>query len=245
MLRIGGGFCLPANIGYFKYFEGLIKASKASGKDVAVFVISYTLAPNAVYPTQLNQSVEGLRYLLDVHGLKPSQVFLGGDSAGGNLAVGVLSHLAHPHSDIKRLEVKESLAGTVLIAPWIWLNEEQATIPSYDGGDLVTPAISIPWSRAYLGGAKNDHYTDALDAPASWFETFPVNKILVCGGENEVLLPMIEQFVEKLEESFPNVELFVGKKEAHVAPMYNIYVGDNTETTQGRKIKNWLAPLLQ
>ncbi len=44
---------------------------------------------------------------------------------------------------------------------------------------------------------------------------------------------------------FPNVELFKGKGESHVAPVYNIYVGDNTETEQGKTLKNWLIELLK
>ncbi len=40
------------------------------------------------------------------------------------------------------------------------------------------------------------------------------------------------------------MELFIGKREAHVAPVYNIYVGDNTETEQGKKLKTWLRELV-
>lgn len=42
------------------------------------------------------------------------------------------------------------------------------------------------------------------------------------------------------QAALPNVEFFVGHREGHVAPVYNIYVGDNTETQQGKKLKVWL-----
>lgn len=235
---------MPSNLGYFKFFTRVIKSAKAAGKDLAVFAITYDLAPAAIYPTQLTQCVEGVRYILGTGKWKPSHVFLGGDSAGGNLAVGVLSHLAHPHPQIKKIAIKEELGGTALIAPWAWLDEEQSRIPRYSGGDIVSPPISLRWIRSYLGGQQRDNYTDPMDAPGSWFETFPVQKVLVLGGEHEVLLPLIEQFTDKLREGLPDTELFVGPGEAHVAPVYNILVGDNTETQQGRKLKIWLNELL-
>ncbi|KAJ2956120.1 hypothetical protein NQ176_g11343 [Zarea fungicola] len=97
----------------------------------------------------------------------------------------------------------------------------------------------------YLDGAAPDFYTDPFDAPPSWFETFPVSKVLIMGGMNEIMMPMIEMFAEKVKSGLPNVELFGGKGESHVAPVYNIYVGDNTETEQGKKLKTWLIELLK
>jgi hypothetical protein len=40
------------------------------------------------------------------------------------------------------------------------------------------------------------------------------------------------------------VEFFIGPREGHVAPIYNLYVGDKTETQQGRKLKAWLREIL-
>lgn len=197
----GGGFCLPANAGYFKFWADVVASSRAAGKDVAVFALTYTLAPHARYPTQLTQAVEALRYVLDQKRHRPSQIFLGGDSAGGNLAVGVLSHLAHPHPAIKELKLEEPLAGTAVIAPWTSLDENHSQEKVYSGGDLITPFVGKPWSRHYLNGTARDYYTDASLAPSSWFETYPVKQILVLGGGNEVLLPIIEDFVEKLKVS--------------------------------------------
>ncbi|BAE66241.1 unnamed protein product [Aspergillus oryzae RIB40] len=79
--------------------------------------VSFNVRPLR-YPTQLIQSVEGLRYILTETNRTPANILLGGDSAGGNLAVGVLSHLSSPHEAIAKLDVQEPLAGTVLIAPW-------------------------------------------------------------------------------------------------------------------------------
>ncbi|KAM3544862.1 hypothetical protein ARSEF1564_002181 [Beauveria bassiana] len=241
----GGGFCLPANIGYFKFFERLLKEINAAGGDLCVFAVTYTLAPHGRYPVQLTQSVEALRHVLEHTGRSPGNLVLGGDSAGGNLVFGVLSHLAHPHPSIAPLHVSKPLAGAAAIAPWVSLHPDLSEQVIYDGGDIVTTFVGESWSREFMGDAKPDYYTDAFDAPSSWFETFPVDKVLMLGGENEILMPMIELFYETVKAGHPNVELFKGKRESHVAPIYNIYVGDNTETEQGKKLKTWLIELLK
>ncbi|KAK8142159.1 hypothetical protein G3M48_009260 [Beauveria asiatica] len=241
----GGGFCLPANIGYFKFFERLLKEINASGGDLCVFAVTYTLAPHGRYPVQLTQSVEALRHVVEHTGRSPGNVLLGGDSAGGNLVFGVLSHLAHPHPSIAPLRLPKPLAGAAAIAPWVSLHPDLSEQVIYDGGDIVTTFVGESWSREFMGDAEADYYTDAFDAPSSWFETFPVDKMLMLGGENEILMPMIELFYETVKAGYPNVELFKGKRESHVAPIYNIYVGDNTETEQGKKLKTWLVELLK
>ncbi|GMF77436.1 unnamed protein product [Aspergillus oryzae] len=192
------GFCLPANVGYFKFWESLIQCSSAAGKDLAVFAVAYTLAPNAQYPTQLIQSVEGLRYILTETNRTPANILLGGDSAGGNLAVGVLSHLSSPHEAIAKLDVQEPLAGTVLIAPWTSLEVSTDTKMNCLG-DVITPDVAKPWSQAYLGRAKHDYYTDASTAPSSWFKNLKNQQILVLAGQNEIMLPSIRHFVDKVK----------------------------------------------
>lgn len=140
-----------------------------------------------------------MRYTLTNSRRRPVQILLGGDSAGGNLAIGVLSHLAHPHPAIAELKVTEPLAGACLIAPWTSLDERHSESKVYYGGDLIMPCVGKPWSRAYLGSAVRDYYTDPSDAPPQWFQKFPVNKILVLGGQNEVLLSNIQDFVQTLK----------------------------------------------
>ncbi|CAG8881719.1 unnamed protein product [Penicillium nalgiovense] len=238
------GFGLPANMGYFKFYAQLLRDLKASGKSVAVFSLTYTLAPIAVYPTQLRQAVNCLRYILSQPNRDPSTVFLGGDSAGGNLVGGVLSHLAHPHAEIDSLPLHSNLGGAVMIAPWTLLEKNFPGIEIYHGGDIITTAVAGPWSAAYIGAGKRDYYTDLSTAPADWFTTFPVNSVLITAGGNEIMLPLIQDFAAKFKEGFENVELFVGYRECHVAPIYHLELGNTTKTEQGKKVEAVLAELM-
>jgi acetyl esterase/lipase len=120
---------------------------------------------------------------------------LGGDSAGGNLAVGVLSHLAHPHPAVEKLNISEPLGGLALIAPWTSLDYQPPE--NLDcRGDIITPYVAGPWSRAYLGHSNRDYYTDPSTAPSIWFRDFPVKKVLILAGQNEIMLRDIKGFAE-------------------------------------------------
>ncbi|KAJ5924123.1 hypothetical protein N7466_008310 [Penicillium verhagenii] len=239
----GGGFCLPSNRGYINFYAQLVRHLEATGKSLAVFALTYTLAPTATYPTQLKQAVSCARYILAQPNRDPATVFLGGDSAGGNLACGVLSHLAHPHPQIEALPLDSKLGGAIMIAPWTLLDAEFPDQDIYSGGDLLTPHVAGPWATAVLGRAPRDNYTDLFHAPADWFSTFPVKSVLITGGGNEIMLPIILEFSKKFKAGFGDVEMFVGHRECHVAPVYNFMLHDNSETEQGKKIKSWLVEL--
>ncbi|KAJ5689829.1 hypothetical protein N7462_004221 [Penicillium macrosclerotiorum] len=242
----GGGFALPASIAHFKFFSQLIQHCNRGGKRLAIFSLTYSLAPQHAYPTQLRQAVAATRYILSQSDRDPATVFLGGDSAGGNLVGGVLSHLAHPHPQIEPIAhltgANAQLGGAVMIAPWTLLDTEFPGQEIYHGGDIITTAVAGPWSSAYLGPQPaRDFYTDLSNAPTDWFARFPVQAILVTCGGNEIMMPIIQDFAQKLQAGFPTAELFVGLRECHVAPVYNLELGDKTETEQGKKVKTWLV----
>lgn len=192
---------MAANLAFFEFWENLIISSRTNNKDLAVFALTYTLTPHAVYPTQLTQAVQALRYI-NSQKQRPKSILLGGDSAGASLAMGVLSHLAHPHPSIPEVKLRQPLAGTVLMAIPPSMNEELLEGREiYNRGDIIVPDIAIQWGRLYLSNSKRDFYTDPFDAPESWFKVLPVKKILVLGGENEILRPIMEEFVDKVKVS--------------------------------------------
>ncbi|KAJ5112022.1 hypothetical protein N7532_000067 [Penicillium argentinense] len=228
----GGGFGLPANMGYFKFYAQLIQTLAASNKSLAVFSLTYTLAPLATYPTQLKQAVAAARYILQ-----------DGRDPGTSAASFRTSHTPHPQ--IEPLKISANLGGAAMIAPWTLLDTEFPDQEIYHGGDLITQAVAQPWASAYIGRATRDHYTDLSSAPVEWYKDFPVNRVLITGGGNEILLPIIQDLAGKFKKGFGKVELFVGHRECHVAPIYNLYLGDSTETLQGKKVKSWLTELAE
>lgn len=238
----GGGFALPGTPEHFAFFTEILNSLNTTGDNIAFFFLTYTLTPNAVYPTQLTQAVDALRYILTTR--KPSDVFLGGDSAGGNLALTVLTHTAHPHPEIEPLPISDddengSLAGVFAIAPWISFRTDWPSLKSNHYSDIISAANLDKWSSGYLDArnGEGDPWSEPLSAPAEWWRDVRAKALLVTAGGDEILLSSIETFVDKVRSSETEVEFVVGDRETHAPMMY----GGETNTQQGAAIEKWLA----
>ncbi len=197
----GGGYCLSAALPHFSVLSDIIDQLNAAGGDVAVLFLSYTLAPKASYPHQLSQGVELLRYTLQNLGRKPSDLVLCGDSAGGNLALGVLSHLSHPHPSIPPLELSEPLRAAILIAPWVSFDTTAESFRRNQYKDCIGPASLIPWSKAFMGRAPADNYNQPIKAPVDWWKDLKVEEVLILAGAEEVLVDYVKEVARKIEVS--------------------------------------------
>ncbi|KAI5290599.1 hypothetical protein KEM54_001042 [Ascosphaera aggregata] len=241
----GGGYALPATDGYFQFYLKLIDDMRKEGKSLCIFALTYTLAPDAQYPVQIKQAVACLRYILQLGTWDEERIFIGGDSAGGNLTCAILSHIAHPHPEVQPLETTQ-LGGALLLSPWTYLQSEFHGHVIDSCGDLVSEHVGGTWSSGYLGNAPNDNYTDASTAPGEWFVAYPVRRIFVSAGGNEILLPAIEMLVNNLRAGFQGqIDFVVGKREAHVAPIYDPFLGCKKETEQAKALRKWLKDSLR
>ncbi|KAF2224898.1 Alpha/Beta hydrolase protein [Elsinoe ampelina] len=206
----GGGYVLAAGPGHVNWvYRWAQEASK--DKSTSALMLSYTLAPEGQYPTQLQQAAEVLNYLLTEGGKRPSQIIIGGDSAGGNLASALLCHLLHPHPEVEPVKLSEPLAGALLLSPWVEFIRADEHYRANMYNDMIGIKAARKWSSAFLGSAPNDNYTQPGTADASWFSGLPlvVSKIFVYGGALEVLIGSIIIFADKLRSAHPNVEFFV------------------------------------
>lgn len=133
--------------------------------------------------------------------LKPENISIGGDSAGANLAIGVLSHLMHPHKDITPLELEGGvrLGAAILLAPWCTFRMDYPSRTYNENKDLVPPAAGDRWSESFLGGKDRDAYNEPLSAPEDWWNGLEgmVREILICGGADEILVDPIRELGEK------------------------------------------------
>lgn len=140
----GGAFCLmsPAN------YRGLL-SDIGKVADACVFAPDYRLAPEQVYPSQLNDCIDGYKYMLKELNIDPSQITIAGDSAGGNLA---LTTFLRGCSE-EKLPKPSSL---VLISPWLDLTcSSPSSTFNYEHELLIdVPAIHRA-SWLYLNGSFN------------------------------------------------------------------------------------------
>ena len=124
------------------------------------------------------------------------QIIIGGDSAGGNLALGLLLHLLHPHPSIAPIELFKPLCGAFVSSPW---GEFDTSAPSYtrnQAKDLLKVPTLKRWAAAFLGGAEGDEYNQPFRAPLGWWADLPskVEAMLVTTGADELMADDVEQF---------------------------------------------------
>ncbi|KAH9071482.1 alpha/beta-hydrolase [Lactarius deliciosus] len=191
----GGGYVLPAGASYFPFLHSLQKALSADIGEVGVAALEYSLAPDSPVPTQLRQANAALTHLLQ-KGIPPSNIVVGGDSAGGNLTLQLTSHLLRPLPSIPAPPtLTEPLAGALLISPWVAYSVDAPSYARNEGKDLI-------FSRSYKFMAdlvrpgvtpELKHHVEPAAAPADWWSglegVYP--RILITAGEHEGLFDQI------------------------------------------------------
>ncbi|KAK4695550.1 hypothetical protein P7C71_g2233, partial [Lecanoromycetidae sp. Uapishka_2] len=194
----GGGYNLPPEPGHLKFASGL---SQAADPNIPILLLAYTLVPHGTYPTQLREAVELLRHTVTELKKKPEDVSIGGDSAGANLAIGVLSHLMHPHPEIEPLRLETNLGAAILLAPWASFRTDWPSTTYNANKDIVSARAGDKWSQSFLGGKEKDAYNEPLSADPGWWRGLDdvVRDIMVVGGGDEVLIDCIRELARQFE----------------------------------------------
>lgn len=248
---MAGGYTQPANEGNFQHGGRLMEDLKSTQglRSVATLLIEYTLAPEATYPTQLKETSAVLARLLTLR--KPADIIISGDSAGGNLALALLSHLLHPHPEVPAVKLDAPLSGALIYSPWAGFSTDYPSFANVSL-DMLSPLSLRKWSAMFLGRANSsnpeadpgpvtgDAYTESSKNPTSWWEGMQTicSEIFVCYGGDEVLADAIEELKFRLEDGWafgggdPSRVVFVrAAREAHVAPIVDTM-------TPSRKVKS-------
>lgn len=103
-----------------QYFHRLVTDMNSfGGATIAVLLPAYTLVPDAIFPTQLQQVAVVLLHLLRQSNRDPSRIMITGDSAGGGLVFTLLSHILHPRADVPRITLASPFRAVFVFSPWV------------------------------------------------------------------------------------------------------------------------------
>lgn len=217
----------------------------ATGKQVLVdgmqsmaFFPQYRLStyPHSDFPAPLQDAVTAYKYLLD-RGISPSRIIVSGDSAGGNLAIGLLRFL---HEQAGHLPKP---AAVLLWSPWVDLAFDSKQVQAHRNctTDFI-PVRLMEWgARVYSGKTPRDNpYLSPMRHP--FHSTVPV---LVTLGKTELLCDSIAQFAENLKRIAGNkVQLFELGDSPHDIMLSGIAIGFVEEAVAaGRKALKFLSEL--
>jgi acetyl esterase/lipase len=132
--------------------------------------------------------------MLDLR-LTPWQIYIAGDSAGANLAIGLMAHLSHPHPAAPRVELaEEKLGGVYLISPWVSFNTGSISTKTNQKKDYLSCARLKEFSNQFVGTFELDGYNMPLSESPSWWQGLQVHNLCVVGGEYEIFLTDIEDW---------------------------------------------------
>ncbi|TID15296.1 alpha beta-hydrolase [Venturia nashicola] len=221
----GGGFSMGSSYFYMEFLLAFVTLLKGVGfKNPALFSLEYTLVPDAVYPTQVNEAIAGYKHVLSTVDNDASKICVGGDSAGATLILSLLLHLSE-HSD-----GKVPLPGfAVMISPWVTVLSENNRNTRSDYLDADSLRL---YGSQYIG--TKAAYDDPMVSPGCctdkhrWGKASPSRGMLFSFGSEEVLGPETKALIERLREADVEVDVFEQVGFIHAWPVASLYLGDTT-----------------
>ncbi|MCW3698867.1 alpha/beta hydrolase [Burkholderia cenocepacia] len=199
----GGGYYFCSTKTHRPLVFGLTKRA-----GVRSFSLDYRLAPENRFPAALDDALAAYRQLMAL-GTPPESIVLGGDSAGGGLALATLVALRDRGEPLP--------AGAILFSPWTDLAGTGGTMRSNDGVDPMFAAAALPKAaKLYLGDEPaTNPYASPLYAD---FTGLP--PLYIQAGSTEVLLDDSRRVAEKAKAAGVQVEIEVWPDMPHVWQLY-------------------------
>ena len=206
------------------YLEFLLEVTSqlrmAGFENPAIFALDYTLVPEAVYPTQLEEVIAGYEYALSL--TNQERLCVGGDSAGGTLVLSLLLQLAKHNPDSKP-------AFACLLSPWTKLVAERHDSPS----DFLNSHQLNHFGRLY---AKDIEVDDSIASPGCcndislWKQAMPEKGIMCAYGTEELLYDEICSLLDMLQKAGKVIRM--EEDTMHVWPVAVVFLASDVRERQ-------------
>ncbi|KAJ7756244.1 Alpha/Beta hydrolase protein [Mycena metata] len=240
----GGAFSLPATDYYASFWRHVQLELEKQGIPVGIVLLNYSLAPTATFPTPLKQAKLALEFLM-VAGVKPQDLQLAGDSAGGNLILQIFSQMLHPRSSVPEIRLPAPLCGACLISPWTSLSADSNSHSECQGLDYLDKVSLKKWGAQILADVPEADraFAEAVRAPEGWFQGVEglVDRVLVTGGGAELLRDDIVVVGEMLKKHHPETELVIQTNGLHEDVYVDFAVGEKRLSSLTPLVVEWLA----
>jgi acetyl esterase/lipase len=209
LLLHGGGYC-SGSIRSHRTMAAAI--GRAAG--MRVLALGYRLAPEHPFPAALDDALSAWHFLRG-QGFAAQRIAIGGDSAGGGLALACMLRLR---------DAGEPLPGCAwLVSPWTDLTMSGASLADKDAVDpLIHRAYLESLAQAYLAGHDPG---DALVSPL-FAELAGLPPVLVQVGSAETLLDDAVRLAGALGAADVPVRLEVWPRMIHAWVLWSARLAD-------------------
>jgi acetyl esterase/lipase len=195
-----------------------LNATLAKEAEAQVFALTYRLAPEHRFPAAVEDAAAGYRWLLE-QGVRPENLLIAGDSAGGGLALATLLKL--------RAEQTPLPAAALCFSPWTDLAVTGASIKTNEACDPIFYGTSIKClAPIYLGGTAP---TEPLASPL-YGDLAGLPPLLIFVSDTEVLLDDATRLAQKAQAAGVSVDLQIWHDLPHVWPIFVSYLPEARET---------------
>ena len=184
----GGGWILGSE----DIYDSLIKQI-ANGANTAVIFLNYSLAPEAKYPTQIDESYRTALYIsqhASEMNVDADNMVIMGDSAGGNIAIAIT--LMAKERKIPKIKYQ------ILVYPITNVDMKTESYKKYADGPWVTKK-AMEWSwNAYLPNSIKGNEILASPLKASIDQLRGLPPALIITDDNDVLRDEGEEYAYNL-----------------------------------------------
>jgi acetyl esterase/lipase len=227
MLYLHGGGHVMGSLKTHRHFVSRL----AVAARVTAFHIDYRLAPEHPYPAALDDAIKAYRQIL-ADGVTPQNLVVGGESAGGNLAVALLLKA--------REQGLPQPGGLYLLSPWLDMTTTGESYDKVGERDIIITREGIELvAAAYLGGATDNAYTSPIRANVAGLPP-----MLIQVGSEELLLSDSLVFASRAAMSGIEVKLHVWPEMPHAWPLFHPFIraGLAAIAEAGQWVQHRLAP---
>lgn len=197
-----------------------IAGSLAKAASADVLLIDYRLAPENTYPAQINDALNGYRWLLEA-GYRSENIVFAGESVGGTLAIEAV---------LRQMQARKPLpAAVIAMSPLTDLTATGASIDTNAGNDPVIGRAELDTIRkAYLDGtAPTDPGVSPLYADMTGFPP-----LLLQVGSREALLDDTQRLAKKAGDAGVDVTAEVWPGMIHQWQLFPFWLDDARRSNQ-------------
>ena len=206
----GGGYCSGSIVSHRRMVTEAGRAAR-----VRTLAIDYRRAPEHPYPAAHEDALATWRFLRG-QGIPASAIAVGGDSAGGNLTLGLINRL--------RASGEALPACAWLVSPWTDLTMSGATLETKDAIDpLIHTAYLTELADAYAPppNQRRDPLISPLFADLAGFPP-----VLIQVGSAETLLADATRLAAVAGAADVDVTLQIWPHMIHAWPVWNAKLED-------------------